>query len=127
MPEAYDESVTVPTVVPLIAAEIVWPLNVSARCCQVPVPGAVTVPLASVVSPPLLLFRTIDQAPVLLQLQVVVVDVGRAERVLGTDPAEQLHRARLRTSARPRTRCSWPSSGCRRSCTGVALLSHSIG
>ena len=57
---------TEPTVVPLIAAEIVSPLNVSARCCQVPVPGAVTVPLARVVSVPLVLFRTIDQAPVLL-------------------------------------------------------------
>ncbi len=57
---------TVPTVVPLIAAEIVLPLNVSARCCQVPVPGAVTEPLASVDRPPALLFRTIDHAPVLL-------------------------------------------------------------
>ena len=39
---------TVPTVVPLIAAVIVLPLKVSARCCQVLVPGAATVPLARV-------------------------------------------------------------------------------
>jgi hypothetical protein len=58
--------VTVATVVPLIAAVIVAPLKVSARCCQVPVPCAATVPLARVVSVSLVLFRTIDQAPVLL-------------------------------------------------------------
>ena len=55
-----------PTVVPLMAAEIVCPLKVSARCCQVPVPGAVTVPLARVVSVSLVLLRTRDHAPVLL-------------------------------------------------------------
>ena len=55
-----------PTVIPLIAALIVWPLKVSASCCQVSRPGAVTVPLARVVSVPLVELRTIDQAPVLL-------------------------------------------------------------
>jgi len=57
--------VTVPTVVPLIAALMVWPLKVSASSCQVSRPGAVTVPLASVVSVPPEELRTIDQAPVL--------------------------------------------------------------
>jgi hypothetical protein len=46
-------SVTEPTVVPLIAAVIVDPSKVSASCDQVPVPGAVTVPEASVVRSPL--------------------------------------------------------------------------
>jgi len=41
-------------------------LKVSASCCQVSRPGAVTVPLARVVSVPLVELRTIDQAPVLL-------------------------------------------------------------
>ncbi len=59
------ESLTVVTVVPLIAAVIEAPLKVSARCCQVPVPGADTVPLASVVVLPLLLSRTTCQTPVL--------------------------------------------------------------
>jgi len=59
-------SVTVATVVPLMAAEMLLPLKVRARCCQVPVPGAVTVPLASVVSVSLVLLRTTDHAPVLL-------------------------------------------------------------
>ena len=59
------ESVTVATVVPLIAAVIVLPLKVSARCCQVPVPGADTVPLASVAGEPLVLSRSTCQAPVL--------------------------------------------------------------
>ena len=57
---------TVPTVVPLIAALIVWPLKVSASCCQVSRPGAATVPLARVVSVPPAELRTIDHAPVLL-------------------------------------------------------------
>ena len=59
------ESVTVVTVAPLIAAVIEAPLKVSARCCQVPVPGAGTVPLASVTGEPLVLSRSSDQAPVL--------------------------------------------------------------
>ena len=58
-------SVTVPTVVPSMAPLIVWPLRVSARWCQVPVPSAATVPLASVVIVPLVLLRKIDHAPVL--------------------------------------------------------------
>jgi len=66
MPEAYAESVTVPTVVPLIAALMVWPLKVSDRCCQVPRPGAATVPLARVVRVPPVELRVIDHAPVLL-------------------------------------------------------------
>ena len=48
----------------LIAALMAVPLKVSARCCQVPVPGAVTVPLANVVWLPLWLLRMTDQAPV---------------------------------------------------------------
>jgi hypothetical protein len=43
-------SVTDATGVQLMAAEMLLPLKVTARCCQVPVPGAVTVPLARVVS-----------------------------------------------------------------------------
>ena len=65
MPVLYVESVTVPTVTPLIIAEIVAPLRVSARCCQVFRPGALTLPLARVVSWPLELLRTMDHAPVL--------------------------------------------------------------
>ena len=57
---------TVPTVVPLIAALTESPLKVSDSCCQVSRPGAATVPLASVVSVPPVESRTIDQAPVLL-------------------------------------------------------------
>ena len=57
-------SVTVPTVVPSMAPEIVWPLRDSARWCQVPVPSAATLPLASVVIVPLVLLRRIDHAPV---------------------------------------------------------------
>ena len=83
------------TVVPLIAAVIVAPLKVSARCCQVPVPGrghraagqrgrraagAVAVDLPG---------------PGVGQLQVVLVGRGRIVADLEAGPADELHRACL--------------------------------
>ena len=64
-PPAPDvESVTVPTVVPLMVAVMVEPLNLSARLCQRPVPSAATVPLARVRTLPLVLLLIIDHDPV---------------------------------------------------------------
>jgi hypothetical protein len=81
--------VTVATVVPSIAAVIELPWKPSESLCQVPVPGAVTVPLASVVQSQLSSLFSSSQAPVSLKSQMVGVQPVVVP-ALQAHPAEDL-------------------------------------
>ena len=61
-----EVSVTEPSVAPSAVAVIWLPENASLTVCQEFRPSAARVPEVSVVRTPPLLFRAIDQAPVLL-------------------------------------------------------------
>src|ERR1035438_6408796 len=73
------------------------PLNVSARGCQVPPPGPALGRGAAGQRGERVAGVVADDRPRagVTDLEVVLVDAGRPEAVLGADAAHQLHRARL--------------------------------